>query len=91
MAYILWKHTTLQEEPNEDEVDEDEDVGASNNEAMWTKYEAIKELICSSPSEIRAHPMIHIQNEQNIICSDCQRYQELVRTKTGINFDFKAF
>ncbi len=91
MAYFLWKHTTPQEELNEDEVDEDKDVGNSNNEAMWTKYEAIEELSSSSPREISAQPTIYIHNEQNIVCSDCQRFQELVRTKTGINFEIKAF
>ena len=90
MAYFIWKHTTLQEELNEDEVNEDEDDGDSNNEAMWTKYEAIKELSSSSPREISAHPTIYIHNERGIVCSDCQRFQKLVRYKTGINFEIKV-
>jgi len=90
MAYFLWKHTTLQEQPNEDEMDEDEDVGDSNNGTRWIRYEDIKELGCCSPMEISARPTIYIHNELYTVCLDCQSFQELVRTKTGINFEIKA-
>ena len=44
----------LQQQPKEDGLDENEDDGNAEKEAMWTKYGTTTELSCSPPAHINA-------------------------------------